>query len=121
MGDRLDPSVEAKIKGLLLIRIHFQLNRWVETVVLVLFCPKVVPVGVFCAQVSVQAEMASRRWQRSPSGWVEVDVECWLRLASASISPPMAPSRSTEGRLICLAWTLRAGTGDRLPTYSKPK
>ena len=78
------------------------------------FCLKVAPVGVFCARVSVQAEMASRRWQRSPSGWVEVDVECWLRLASASISPPMAPSRSTEGRLICLAWTLRAGTGDRL-------
>ena len=78
------------------------------------FFPKVVPVGVFCAQVSIQAEMASRRWQRSPSGWVEVDVECRLRLASASISPPMAPSRSTEGRLICLAWTLRAGIADRL-------
>ena len=78
------------------------------------FCSGVVPVSVFCARVSVQAEMASRRWQRSPSGWVEVDVECRLRLASASISPPMAPSRSTEGRLICLAWTLRAGIADRL-------
>ena len=78
------------------------------------FCLKVVPVGVFCARVSVQAEMASRGWQRSPSGRVEVDVERWLRLASASTSPPMAPSGSTEGRLICLAWTLRVGIADRL-------
>ena len=55
------------------------------------------------ARVPVTAEMASERWQRSPSGWVELDVECWHTLASTSSSPPMALSRSTFGRLICLA------------------
>ena len=66
-----------------------------------------------------EVDEPNRDTSLSPAAGMVV-VECRLWLASASAVPPMAPSRSTDGRLICLARTLRAGRGGRWGVLCAP-